>query len=202
MATLVKVLKEVLLLAIKDEKFRKIVIGIVLGIIVIIIMPILFIVGMFSGDLDIDVDSAISMMEEYEEEVSAVWDELESAMEDESFTDTQKLRAEVLYTYWLVARKDTDNFVANFIECFEENQSDDALVDKVNSVFDSEISKEEFADVVEKVEYERAVAASTANASVARTLSVPSESSGTPAPVDESKVPTLAPPENNATMYP
>ena len=77
-----------------------------------------------------------------------------------------------------------------------------ALVDKVNSVFDAEISKEEFVDVVEKVEYERAVAASTANASVAPTLSVPSESTGTPAPVDESKVPTLAPPENNATMYP
>lgn len=156
-ATVAAALKKIAVALLTDRKVLKIIGGIVLGIIIIIIMPIVAVVSVFNGDVDIDMDRlhelVIENLDEEERNQLGQMDDLllniESAMADAGFESRSK-EAQTLYLLGLVSHASEEDFVDTLVGCFEEEQTDEQLVDAVNEAFGTDISVESFVMAMEK----------------------------------------------------
>ena len=142
-------LKKVAVYILTDKKALKIVGGIVLGIIIIIIMPIVALVGMFSGNIEINTDHLHQMIQQDQSTLVAKWSEVENEFIAAGFDNSRIEEAQTLFVFALYNHVNDEGFKENFVACFESQQTDDELINKINNTFATHIKVEDFKNATE-----------------------------------------------------
>lgn len=150
-ATVAAALKKIAVYILTEKKALKVVGGIVLGIIIIIIMPIVAIIGIFTGSVEIDTDHLHEMIQENQSAVMETWNTIETSMTDAGYSTLRIKEAKVLFVYALYDKTGEDNFADRLVGCFNAEQTDEELINAVNSEFDTEISVKEFTDMMSSI---------------------------------------------------
>lgn len=148
--------KKVLVALVSDKKGRKFlmtIIGIVIG---IVLAPLCILMGLSQTDLSID-------MEQFEQVVQANMSEeqvlaleameetmisIENEMTTAGYSALRVREAQVLYVLALSDFATDSDFVSKLVGCFSEEQTDVQLIENVNSTFGTEISVEEFTNLM------------------------------------------------------
>ena len=154
-ATVAAALKKIAVYILTDKKALKVVGGIVLGIIIIIIMPIVAIVSIFNGSIEIDTGRLQTMVVEYlsaeeQQKLQAVEDtmyDIEDEMKAAGFAGKVK-EAQVLYVLALSDYAGQSDFVSKLTGCFAADQTDEQLIEAVNSAFGTQLTAEDFGKVM------------------------------------------------------
>lgn len=150
-ATVAAALKKIAVVLLTDKRVLKTVCGIVLGILMIIIMPIAVVIGIFNGDINMDAARLQQMvMENLSEEEKAELQFMEDTMTaiEEKMTAAgfpDKARdARILYVAALSDRAHDSGFIDKLVGCFAAEQTDEQLIDAVNTAFGTDITVEDF----------------------------------------------------------
>ena len=154
-ATVAAALKKIAVALFTNPKVLKTVLGIVLGILIIIIMPIAAVIGIFNGDINIDIDKLQQQVEApmSAEEIARL-QLLEKTMNDietkmtEAGMENRVKEAQVLYTLALSDYAHEDGFVSKLVGCFSADQTDDQLIAAVNFAFGTQLTVEDFGNVM------------------------------------------------------
>lgn len=166
-ATVAAALKKIAVAILTDKDLRKAVLGIVLGVILVIVIPFAALLSIFSGDISIDpgrlqtlVVQNLSADERARlQRVENLMNEIDDQMTAAGF-DSQRVReAQVLYVLALSDYSEDSGFVDKLVGCFADGQSDAELIAAVNAAFGTDLSSEDFTNVMNTI---RAVYISTA----------------------------------------
>ena len=151
------ILKKVAVAVGSNKNVLKTVCGIVLGIVVIVCMPIIALLGIFSGDTEIVIDTGpiYDWVEEEQPEFESTFQEVEEKMGDAGFSEERIEEAQILYAYSLFRFSEEENFTDRFVGCFAEEQTDEELIAAVNAEFGTAILPEEFRDIVDEVKKQK-----------------------------------------------
>lgn len=152
-------LKKIAVAILTNPKVLKTIGGIVLGIIVIIIMPIVAVVSIFNGGIEIDTGRLQTMVVENlsaEEQARLQFVEdtmygIEEEMKAAGFGGLRVTEAQVLFSLCLYDHAQTEDFVSKLTGCFAEGQTDAQLIGAVNAAFGTEISAEEFSQIMDAI---------------------------------------------------
>ena len=148
-------LKKIAVALFTDPKVLKTVLGIVLGIVIIIVMPIVAVVSIFNGGIEIDTDKLqqqvmAQMSAEEKAKLQFVEDtmkSIESEMTAAGFTGRVK-EAQVLYVLALSDYAHEDGFAAKLVGCFAADQTDEQLIEAVNTAFGTKLTADDFNKVM------------------------------------------------------
>lgn len=151
------ILKKVAVAVGSNKNVLKTVCGIVLGIVVIVCMPIIALLGIFSGDTEIVIDTGpiYDWVEEEQPEFESTFQEVEEKMSDAGFSEERIEEAQILYASSLFRFSEEENFTSRFVGCFAEEQTDEELIAAVNAEFGTAILPEEFRDIVDEVKKQK-----------------------------------------------
>ncbi len=151
------ILKKVAVAVGSNKSVLKTVCGIVLGIVVIVCMPIIALLGIFSGDTEIVIDTGpiYDWVEEGQPEFESTFQKVEEKMSDTGFSEERIEEAQILYAYSLFRFSEEENFTDRFVGCFAEEQTDEELIAAVNAEFGTAILPEEFRDIVDEVKKQK-----------------------------------------------
>lgn len=155
-ATVAAALKKIAVALLTDPKVLKTIGGIVLGIIIIIIMPIVAIVSIFNGSIEIDTDRLQQMVVENlsaEEQAKLQFVEdtmygIENAMTEKGYSAQRTKEAQVLYVLALSDKAHESDFVSKLVGCFSVDQTDEQLINAVNTTFSTELTSGDFTKVM------------------------------------------------------
>lgn len=131
-----------------NKKVMKTVLSIVLGVILIIVMPIVAILGIFSGGVEIDTGRLHEMIAEQQTVSAERWAEVENAMKSAGYNAARIQEAKTLFVYVLYEYSEAADFTDKLVGCFEENQTDDELIDAVNAAFGTQINAADFSNIM------------------------------------------------------
>ncbi len=154
-ATIAAALKKIAVYILTDKKALKTAVGIILGVIIIIIMPIVAVVSVFNGDINIDTDRLQTMVVQNlsaEEKaklqfVEDMMNTIDDKMTAAGFNGRVK-EAQVLYVLALSDFSNNPDFTDKLVSCFSENQTDEQLIFAVNSAFGTQLTAEDFSNVM------------------------------------------------------
>ena len=151
------ILKKVAVAVGSNKNVLKTVCGIVLGSVVIVCMPIIALLGIFSGDTEIVIDTGpiYDWVEEGQPEFESTFQKVEEKMSDAGFSEERIEEAQILYAYSLFRFSEEENFTDRFVGCFAEEQTDEELIAAVNAEFGTTIKPEEFRDIVDEVKKQK-----------------------------------------------
>ena len=149
-APIIPILKKVAVAIVSDKKGRKWLLGVILGITFIILMPIIALLGIFSGGLDLNLDSIYDKINEQQAKMEIVAQDIEDEMLNAGYTQVEVQEAQTLYIFALHDEAEEDGFVLRLVGCFEADQTDEELVQKVNTEFGKEITTEDFQNAVQE----------------------------------------------------
>lgn len=155
-ATVGMVLKNVGILKFARKKGLKIIGGVILGLIILVISPLLVILALFgsyersSPELFGDAVASHLNNEQYEnmELIGDTMTEIETKMNEASYTEADIEDAHLIYSTTLYTYSSEENFVDRFVACFEDNDTDEDLINKVNEEFGTDIDIQEFRDIL------------------------------------------------------
>lgn len=155
-------LKKLAIALASDRKTLKKVALAVLILIVALLMPMVAVVAVFSGTLELDVaaleeqimenmtDEQRRMLQNIEDTMNAI----ETAMVEADFSGSVGA-AHALYILALSDQADQPGFVSRLVSCFGAEQTDDQLIANVNSTFGTDISVQDFSNVMRNVRSKR-----------------------------------------------
>ena len=149
-APIIPILKKVAVALVSDKKGRKWLLGVILGITFIILMPIIALLGIFSGGLDLNLDGIYDKIHEQQAKMEIVAQDIEDEMLNAGYTQQDVQEAQTLYIFALHDEAEEDGFVLRLVGCFEADQTDEELVQKVNTEFGKEITTEDFQNAVQE----------------------------------------------------
>lgn len=148
-APIIPILKKVAVALVSDKKGRKWLLGIILGVLFIVLMPIIAVLGIFSGGIDLNMDSLFDKVYEQQAKMEVVVAEIAETMLEDGFTQTQVEEAQTLYVFALHDEAEEDGFVERLIGCFTiADQTDEELISAVNTEFGKDIKTEDFQNAV------------------------------------------------------
>lgn len=147
-ATIAAALKKIAAYLITDKKALKFVGGVILGILIIIVMPIAAVLGIFSGDVDVNTDRLHEIIQEKKSVAMERWTEVEIAMTEAGYSKQQIQKAEVLFVLALQEKSEMAGFADTFVGCFADEQTDAELINAVNSAFGTSVSESDFTDAI------------------------------------------------------
>ena len=149
-APIIPILKKVAVAIVSDKKGRKWLLGVILGITFIILMPIIALLGIFSGGLDLNLDGIYDKIHEQQAKMEIVAQDIEDEMLNAGYTQQDVQEAQTLYIFALHDEAEEDGFVLRLVGCFEADQTDEELVQNVNTEFGKEITTEDFQNAVQE----------------------------------------------------
>ncbi|MBR5948689.1 MAG: hypothetical protein IKZ82_08625 [Clostridia bacterium] len=158
-ASIAAALKKIVVAMLTDKKARKVVLGIILGAIVILLLPIAAIMAIFDGSMSIDVsrlqtivvDNLSAQEQAKLQRVEDLMNEIEAAMLEAGFDGQRAKEAQVLFVLALYDFSEDDGFVDKLVGCFEVRQTDEQLISAVNTAFGTDISAEDFTNVMNAI---------------------------------------------------
>lgn len=154
--TVATALKKIALAIITEPETLKKVLCIVLSVVVGLLMPIVAVVYFFSGNIELDtsgIEESVILSLTAEEQVKLQFVEdtmnnIDSAMTDAGHSDNQIKEAQILYILGLSDYVKQDGFVSRLTACFSANQTDEQLISKVNSTFETDLSVSDFSNIM------------------------------------------------------
>ena len=149
-APIIPILKKIAVALVSDKKGRKWLLGIILGVLFLILMPIIAVLGIFSGGIDLNTDGLFDKIYEQQAQMEIVAQEIEAEMLNAGYTQVEVQEAQTLYLFALHDEGEEDGFVLRLVGCFEADQTDEELVQKVNTEFGKEITTEDFQNAVQE----------------------------------------------------
>lgn len=155
-ATVAATLKKIALAIITEPETLKKVLCIVLSVVVGLLMPIVVVVYFFSGNIELDTsgieETVISNLTTEEQAklqfVEYTMNSINSTMTYAGHSDNQIKEAQILYVLGLSDYAKQDGFVSKLTACFSDNQTDEQLISRVNSTFGTNLSVNDFSNVM------------------------------------------------------
>lgn len=149
-------LKKIAVSVLTSKKGLKIVGGIVLGLIIVVISPVLVIIALFGGYEKSPPDFFMNnVMDNLDEEqlgqivlVGDTMSAIETKMIEAGYTEDDIEAANLIFTTTLCYYVSEENFVDRFVACFADNETDEDLINKVNTEFGTAIDVQEFKDIL------------------------------------------------------
>lgn len=153
-AAVAAALKKIAASLLSNPKVFRTIAGIILGIVIIFVMPIAAVIGFFNGDVKMNTDRLQGIFENMSDEDIEKFQEIETMMQliEDGMTEAgfeERIKeAQVLYILALYDYSKDDEFVQTLVACFTDEQTYEELIETVNSVFGTDISVEEFSDIM------------------------------------------------------
>ena len=149
---IIPILKKLAVAVLTDKKTRKRIFGILLGIVIIVTLPIMAIIGVFAELSNINTSEVEQILSEYESTVNEKNAEIEDLMTARGFSALQIEEAQTLYAFALYDFGEEEKFIEKLADCYTlEEQTDEALIQKVNETFGTEYLAEEYANLMQDV---------------------------------------------------
>lgn len=148
---LIPIIKKVATYIVTNPKALKKVVGIAIGVVIIITMPIIALLGIFTGDVDLNIDRLQEMIAENQSSASGVMTEIEEKMLSAGHSHLNVKEAQAIYSLALFTRGTEEGFADKLVGCFSEGQSDEELIAKVNAAFGTNILASDFTSAVQKM---------------------------------------------------
>jgi len=166
-ATVAAAIKKIAVTILTNKKLRKAFFGVILGVIVLLMLPVAAIIAILNGNVSIDTDRlqtlVIQNLSEEEkarlQRVEELMYEIEDTMTAAGFDQQRVTEAQVLYVLALSDFSEETGFVDKLVGCFADGQSDAELISAVNAAFGTDLSAEDYTNVMSAI---RAVYISTA----------------------------------------
>lgn len=150
-APIIPILKKIAVALVSDKKGRNWLIGILCGVLFLIMMPIIAVLGIFSGGIDLNLDSVYEQVYDQQAQMESVVQEIEDEMYLAGYSESQIQKAQTMYLLALHDESQEYGFILRLIGCFiAEEQTDEDIVQKVNTEFEKSITLEEFQNAVQE----------------------------------------------------
>ena len=151
-------LKKVMVSVLADPKVLKNILFSILVFAVAVILPMAMVVSIFSGDFVVDTDRLLEYVEDnlsasdirFLRNVENTMEAIEEAM-IEAELSSEVRTAQVLYILALGDYIDQPGFVSRLVSCFRAEQTDAQLISRVNRKFGTDISVQEFSNVMRNI---------------------------------------------------
>lgn len=149
--SLAAVVKKAAVYVATNKKALKTVVGIVLGAFVFLVTPIVAVLGIFTGDVNIDTDRLKEMIAEQQIVAEETMTGIEEKMAENGYTAEQTEKAKTLYLFALYPYGNTENFADKLVGCFKSEQTDEELLASVNATFGTKITEEEWESILQSM---------------------------------------------------
>lgn len=154
--TIATALKKIALAIVTEPETLKKVLCIVLSVVVGLLMLIVVVVYFFSSNIELDTseieESVISSLTAEEQAklqfVEDTMYNIDLAMTNAGHSENQIKEAQILYVLGLSDYAKQDDFVSKLTACFSNNKTDEQLILKVNSTFGTNLSVDDFSNVM------------------------------------------------------
>ena len=158
-ASVAAFLKQIAASLLTNKKVLKFIGGVILGVIIIVCIPIYTVVGIFSGDITIDIDRFQELLEQNmsaEDEamlrqVEQTMIAIEDTMTAAGYTSQRVTEAQVLYVLALSDYASQPGFVDKLTGCFTPEQTDANLISSVNAAFGTNLLTLDFTTIMESI---------------------------------------------------
>ena len=158
-ASVAAFLKQIAASLLTNKKVLKFIGGVILGVIIIVCIPIYTVVGIFSGDITIDLDRFQELLEQNmsaEDEamlrqVEQTMIAIEDTMTAAGYTSQRVTEAQVLYVLALSDYASQPGFVDKLTGCFTPEQTDANLISSVNAAFGTNLLTLDFTTIMESI---------------------------------------------------
>ena len=158
-ASVAAFLKQISASLLTNKKVLKFIGGVILGIVIIVCIPIYTVVGIFSGDITIDLDRFQELLEQNmsaEDEamlrqVEQTMIAIEDTMTAAGYTSQRVTEAQVLYVLALSDYASQPGFVDKLTGCFTPEQTDANLISSVNEAFGTNLLTLDFTTIMESI---------------------------------------------------
>lgn len=158
-ASVAAFLKQIAASLLTNKKVLKFIGGVILGVIIIVCIPIYTVVGIFSGDITIDIDRFQELLEQnMSAEDEAMLRQVEQTMLaiDDTMTaagyPAQRVtEAQVLYVLALSDYASQPGFVDKLTGCFTPEQTDANLISSINEAFGTNLLTLDFTTIMESI---------------------------------------------------
>ena len=149
---IIPILKKVGAAVLSNKKGRKTVLYIILTVTIIVTLPMIAVMGIFSGDVNIDTSEIESIIQEREKIEAERHAEIERIMTDAGYEELKIREAQAIYSFALFDIAGDDS-VQKLSDCFSA-ETDEELVEKINAAFGTNFAYEEIVAVLESVRHE------------------------------------------------
>ena len=158
-ASVAAFLKQIAASLLTNKKVLKFIGGVILGVIIIVCIPIYTVVGIFSGDITIDIDRFQELLEQNmsaEDEamlrqVEQTMIAIEDTMTAAGYPAQRVTEAQVLYVLALSDYASQPGFVEKLTGCFTPEQTDANLISSVNAAFGTNLLTLDFTNIMETI---------------------------------------------------
>lgn len=155
-------LKKAATILLSDPKVLKKVATAILVVLVALILPLVMVVCLFSGEFRIDTGQLLEYVQsnltqediQLLQRIESTMTEIETAMVEANFSGSVGA-AQALYILALSDHAGQPGFVSRLVSCFAAEQTDDQLIANVNSTFGTNISVQDFSNVMRNVRSKR-----------------------------------------------
>ena len=149
---IIPILKKVGAAVLSNKKGRKTVLYLILIVTIIVMLPAIAVMGIFSNDVRIDTSEIESIMQEREKIEAERHAEIEQVMTDAGYSEIKIREAQAIYSFALFDIAG-DDLAQKLSDCFTA-ETDEELVEKINSAFYTEFSLDEISTILESVRQE------------------------------------------------
>lgn len=158
-ASVAAFLKQIAASLLTNRKVLKFIGGVILGVIIIVCIPIYTVVGIFSGDITIDMDRFQELLEQNmsaEDEamlrqVERTMIAIEDTMTAAGYPAQRVTEAQVLYMLALSDYASQPGFIENLTGCFTPEQTDANLISSINAAFGTNLLTLDFTTIMESI---------------------------------------------------
>lgn len=149
---IIPILKKVGAAVMSNKKGRKTVLYIILTVTIIVMLPAIAVMGIFSNDVRIDTSEIESIMQEREKIEAERHAEIERVMTDAGYEELKIREAQAIYSFALFDIA-VDDLAQKLSDCFSA-ETDEELVEKINTAFGTNFAYEEIVAVLKSVRQE------------------------------------------------
>lgn len=158
-ASVAAFLKQIAASLLTNRKVLKFIGGVILGVIIIVCIPIYTVVGIFSGDITIDLDRFQELLEQNMSiedramlrQVERTMIAIEDTMTAAGYPAQRVTEAQVLYVLALSDYASQPGFVEKLTGCFTPEQTDANLISSVNAAFGTNLLTLDFTTIMESI---------------------------------------------------
>ena len=149
---IIPILKKIGTAVLSNKKGRKVVGGIILGSLMLLMTPAAVVLGIFSGSMDINTDGVQTIVKDRQETEEKRYAEIEQAMTEAGYSEIKIREAQAIYSFALFDIA-VDDLAQKLSDCFSA-ETDEELVEKINTAFGTNFAYEEIVAVLESVRQE------------------------------------------------
>ena len=149
---IIPILKKIGAAVLSNKKGRKTVLYLILIVTIIVMLPAIAVMGIFSNDVRIDTSEIESIMQEREKIEAERHAEIERVMTVAGYSEIKIREAQAIYSFALFDIAGND-LAQKLSDCFTA-ETDEELVEKINSAFYTEFSLDEISTILESVRQE------------------------------------------------